>query len=175
MNWEKIETIEGEVHQRFLREAYCYARQNSHDPTTRTGAVVVSPDLTGILACGANHFPNGMKPTAEQINDKAWKAGHIIHAEVASIQSTADAGRRTQGTIMYSPWSPCTPCAEAIVGAGIKRLVVHKDIMIKTPERWRASIDTAFELLEKSGVERVMYDGKIGGVSNLFNGSEWYP
>jgi len=76
---------------------------------------------------------------------------------------------------MYMPWVPCTPCASAIIDAGIKKLIGHKEMIMKTPERWWASTNNAINLLAKCGVKTFMYDGKIGGVKSLFNGSEWEP
>ena len=77
--------------------------------------------------------------------------------------------------IMYMPWVPCTPCALAIIGGGIKTLVGHKELIMKTPERWWESTGQAIGLLKTCGVEFYMYEGKIGGVTHRFNGEEWEP
>lgn len=161
----------------FLMLAYDYAAKHSDDPYTKIGAVIVEPDLHQVVAYGTNHFPDGLGPTSEQIADRDWKLKHTIHAEPAAIIDAAmsGSGLSTIGATMYIPWVPCTPCALAIADAGIERLVGHKSLIMKTPERWRKSCDDAISLLKKCGVECLMYDGKIGGIEHLFNGEVWEP
>lgn len=165
----------GEDHYFLLREAYLFAQRDSDDTVTKTGAVIVGPDFSKILAWGANHFPSGLNPTSEKIADKDWKYKHIIHAETAAIFDAARRGSATQGAIMYMPWIPCTPCATAIVDAGIKKLVGHKELIMKTPERWQNSTNYALSVLERGGVESLMCEGEIRGVEHLFNGEVWKP
>ena len=70
---------------------------------------------------------------------------------------------------MYAPWSACADCARAIIGAGIERLVRHKDMMLLTPERWMDTILVAETMLEEAGVEVYDYAGHLG-VQILFDG-----
>ncbi len=176
-----IELIEGFRHRCFLSEAYIHAWEGSEDPITKTGAIIVEGTLDKLsrkISYGANHFPNGLNPTDEQINDRDWKYKHIIHAETSAIFSAAKEGKSLEGTIMYMPWIPCTPCAIAIVDSGIKTLIGHKEMIMKTPERWHESTDYALDLLEKGGVKRFMWEGKIyedNLVKSLFDGKVWYP
>ena len=171
-----IELIKGEVHKSFLRKAYDYAWKNSIDPSTKTGALIVDTNLNEIISYGVNHFTPNVNPTEEQIKDKQWKKENIIHAEPSAIFAAAANGSKpTRGAVMYMPWVPCTPCANAIIDAGIKRLIGHREMIIKTPERWWASLDYALNLLEKSGVKTFMYSGKIGGVKSLVDDLEWSP
>lgn len=176
MSWNPdIEIIEGDIHRDFLREAYILGHTRSEDPITQTGAVIVDPALETAIARGWNHFPAGLEPTLEQMSDSKWKYEHIIHAEPHSVYEAARAGRVTQGAIMYMPWVPCTPCALAIIGGGIKTLIGHKELIMKTPERWWESTDQAIGLLTKCGVKHYMYEGKIGGVEHMFNREIWTP
>lgn len=176
MTWNpNIKLISGEDHKFLLGDAYRYASKYSEDTVTKTGAVIVTPDLENLIAYGANHFPEGLRPTPEQVLDRDWKYKHIVHAELAAIFSAARSGSSTEGAVMYMPWVPCTPCATAIVDAGIKKLVGHKELIMKTPTRWQESTNYALSLLEKCGVESLMYDGEIGGVEHLFNGELWKP
>jgi len=171
-----IELIDGEVHRDFLRETYYYAWKNSIDPSTKTGALIVNANLNEIISYGVNHFPPGINPTEEQIKDKQWKKENIIHAETSAIfAAAANGGKPTRGAVMYMPWVPCTPCANAIIDAGIKILIGHKEMIIKTPERWWNSLNYALNLFEKSGVKTFMYSGKIEGVKSLVDDLEWYP
>lgn len=177
MNWQpkNIEVVTEDLHRGFLREAYKYALGNSDDPATKTGAIIVSANLGEILAYGTNHFPDGLNPTKEERGDRKWKYDHIIHAEPAAIHAAARDGKATKGTVMYMPWVPCTPCAKAIIDAGIKMLIGHKETIIKTPERWWESTGYALDLLKKCGVRSCMYPGKIGEVEAMFDGEIWHP
>ncbi len=170
-----IELIEGDKHRDFLKEAYRFAWDNSPDSSTKTGAVIVNASLDDIIAYGVNQFPAGLNPTEAQIQERQWKYEHIIHAEYSAIFYAARKGVSTDGSVMYMPWVPCTPCAKAIISAGIKTLIGHKEMIMKTPERWWASTNYALELLEKCGVRKFMYAGEIGGVKGLFDSSEWNP
>ena len=157
--WDpKISLIEGEFHQRFLREAYLHAWNYSEDEVTKTGAVIVNPTLNEILAYGVNHYPEGLNPTPEQRQDKNWKYGHIIHAEPSAIFAVARNGKSTKDAVMYMPWVPCVPCANAIIDSGIKKLIGHKEMIMMTPERWWESTGEAIGQLKKCGVEMCMYD-----------------
>lgn len=171
-----ITLIEGDVHKNFLREAYRFAWENSDDPVTKTGAIIVDPSLEEVLAYGSNHIPKGVVFTEKKlVEDRKWKLDHMIHAEPAVIFAAARSGKSTYGTVMYMPWVPCTPCAKAIIDSGVRTLIGHKQMIMKTTERWWESTDYALDLLSQAGVEKYMVDGEIGGVSALFNGEEWFP
>ncbi|HLC59429.1 MAG TPA: deaminase [archaeon] len=170
----KIQPIDGDIHKEFLRNAYLHASTDSQDLVTKNAVIIVSKDYE-IIAYGANHFPSGVNPTEEQIKDREWKYKHIIHSEQAAIFSAAKQGKSTYDTVMYEPWVPCTPCAKAVIDAGVKKMIGHKELIMQTPERWWTDTDYALGLLEKAGVEMCMYSGKIGGVENLFNGLIWQP
>ena len=77
-------------------------------PNPRVGAVLVSSE--GKVLGRGTHTYDGIK-----------------HAEVLAIEA---AGHRTQGTTLYLNLEPCShvgrtgPCADAIIAAGIKRVVV---------------------------------------------------
>ena len=49
-----------------------------------------------------------------------------VHAELNAILFAARAGVATLGCTMYSTTSPCIRCAEAIIQAGISRLVYRE-------------------------------------------------
>ena len=181
MGWNpNIETVDGEVHRHFLSLTYTYARQNSADPDTHVGATIVekNPEFPldqRVLLQGANRFPLGLYPTPEQLGDRVWIEENIIHAERDAIYLAARYKVGTDGKIMYMPWVPCTQCALAIIDSGIERLVMHKSLVMKTPEKWRKSTSNALELLKLCGVETLAYDGAIGGILHRFYGREWEP
>jgi hypothetical protein len=58
-------------------------------------------------------------------------------------------------------------------------MVGHVSIMEKTPDRWRASIEEADEMLDEAGVVRDYIEGDLfegdPAYSVLFNGELWIP
>jgi len=57
---------------------------------------------------------------------------HPVHAEIRAIAEAARIGLSLQNSAIYmSGWFPCAACAEAIVHAGIKKLVTPNKIYIE--------------------------------------------
>jgi deoxycytidylate deaminase len=46
---------------------------------------------------------------------------------------------------MVMPWLPCIPCANAIITSGIKKLIVHKQMIIRTKEEWKEELINAMK------------------------------
>lgn len=156
-----------------LRWAYKEA-QKSLDPSTQNGGLLVDQDGR-VLAADHNHFPHGVKGTAERW-DRSVKLRWIEHAERNTCYAAGRSGLKTKGLIMVCPWAACMDCARAIIQCGIKALVVHKQAMDRTPERWKADVDEALGMLREAGVEIVYYDGEIGGVGEVrHSGQVWNP
>ena len=92
----------------YLRRALDLARPTQPHPNPRVGAVIVSPE--GVVLGEGWHLGPGTD-----------------HAEVMAL---AAAGERARGAAMYVTLEPCAhhgrtpPCAEAVIGAGILRVVV---------------------------------------------------
>ncbi len=129
-----------------MRGAYIFAEAHSHDTSTRNGALLVSQE-GGTLCGGANRFPPGLD-SDKLVTDREVKYSYIEHAERAVIYAAARAGIRTLGLIMICPWACCPDCARAIVLAGLSEVVVHKQALDQTPERWRASVERGAEIQE---------------------------
>jgi dCMP deaminase len=165
---------------RWLRTAYENARDFSDDPSTHNGAVLVPDGNISNLPCfGANHFPQGVEVTPERLADRDTKLLFMEHAERDAIFTAAIRGISTLNATLYVPWFSCAPCARAIVSAGIARVVGHKQMMDKTPERWVASIKAGDVILDEACVQRIYYDGPIFNATEnfqvLFNGEFWTP
>jgi dCMP deaminase len=174
MDWNpQIVLIEGEKHREYLRQAYEYAGEQSHDPVTKTGAVLVWNDQ--MLIRGANQVPEGLDFDQVQLQNREWKYEHMLHAEVVAVCGAARQGIAVAGATMYMFWVPCTPCAKMMIAAGIKKLIGHKQLIVKTPERWWQNTEYALHWLREAGVEVAMYDGEIGGVQGMFDGEVWAP
>lgn len=169
-----IETREPH-HAKLLRAAYDYAWAHSEDTSTKTGAIIYDPELRKIVALGANHYPEGLNPTPEELADRNFKLKKIIHAEPSCVHYAAKYGQQTLDNTMYMPWIPCEPCAAVMVDSGIGMFVGHKAMIDKTPNDWGDSTYDGLVLLKKRGIPAYMYVGEIGGVDALFRGEKWRP
>ena len=152
-----------------LRIAYSLARK-SPDPSNQNGAVLVG--YNAILLSDCNRFPYGYKGN---VQDRQEKYFYIQHAERAVILKAASKGLATQGLTLVCPWFACNDCAKAIIFAGIKRVVGHKQRMALTPPRWKDNVDKALQYLEDCGVELELYDGELGSEPIIVNGELWQP
>ncbi len=156
-----------------LKIAYNFSTK-SKDPSTQTGAIIISPNNV-LIGVGYNHLPERFNDDPKVWNDRNLKLEHVIHAEVATINNALSKGYSTEGTTMYMPWVPCTPCAEAIVNAGIVEYVNHQAMVDKTPENWRESTQNALKVLEEAGVKYRTIEGSLDGPLVRFRGKEWRP
>lgn len=117
-----------------MREALCLARRGY-------GATSPNPMVGALLVKGG------------QIIGRGWhhRAGDP-HAEIEAIQDAQQRGRSAKGSTLYVTLEPCCthgrtpPCTEAILGAGITRVVAGA-----TDPNPR-HCGRAFDLLERAGV-----------------------
>jgi deoxycytidylate deaminase len=73
---------------------------------------------------------------------------------------------------MVMPWLPYIPCADAIITSDIKKLIVHKQMIIRTKEKWKEELINAVQMMKEAGVKILAYDGEIG-VKAFMHGKEW--
>lgn len=154
----------------FLWLAY-YEAKKSPDPSTQLGAVLV--DRNGqIISRSWNQFPRGCKLTNERLV-RPLKYQFIVHAEHSTILKAARVGYATGGCTLYCPWFACMDCAKAIVTSGIAKVVGHKQMFDRVPNRWNESIEVGNMILDEAGVIREYYDGLIQGIDVLIDGVRW--
>lgn len=112
----------------WLRDAEEFARSRSKDPSTKVGAVVVSPDNVDSFK-GYNGFPMGFPDFSEWWSNRGELATEfskydlVIHAEMNAILK---ADRRLTGWTLYTTHAPCEHCAKHIIAAGIGRVVCYQ-------------------------------------------------
>jgi deoxycytidylate deaminase len=157
----------------YLREAYRFAAQ-SKDPSNQNGAVLVSDNK--IIAFGNNNFPVGVEFTKKRSETRPDKYRYFEHAERAAVYQAAREGRPVGGTTMVVPWAACCDCARAIIISGVSIVVMHRERMSMTPERWQGSVNEALEMMKEAGVQLVYHDGPVEGAPDVFvNGESWNP
>jgi dCMP deaminase len=148
------------------------AATKSPDLSTQNGAIIVAQNDVVLQAC--NDFPRRVTVKGERL-ERPLKYSYTEHAERNVIYEAARLGVSTQGCVMYATWVACTDCARGIIQAGITKVVTHKATMDMTPEHWRESINTAFEMLKEAGVDIVAIDATLNAPKVRFNGKWWTP
>lgn len=117
----------------------------SKDPSTKTGAVIVSPDGF-VVSVGYNGFPRGVEDSDVRLNDRELKYKLTVHCERNAIIS---AHRDLTGCTLYTwPFMSCAPCAGMVVQAGIRRCVAP----VNDAERWVADFKISKEMFAETGV-----------------------
>ena len=145
----------------------------SIDPSTQVGAVLVTDEDSPTILSGNNHPTHGI--SIHEADSFGGKGSFMEHAESTVLLKAARLGLRTDGAVMYAPWSACTECARAIVTAGVSVLYRHKEAMDRTPERWIKSTEVGTIIMQRAGVEVHEEEGRVGGVPVLFCGEVWHP
>jgi dCMP deaminase len=163
------------TYQELLREAYKWAEKVSDDRSTKNGSLLIRGSQMVPLLFGSNRFPTRSLAKNEANHERPRKYAFTEHAERDVIYLAAKCGLSTSGLVMVCPWACCAECARAIVMAGIVSVIAHKQAHDKSPERWRQAIVDGQVILAAGGVCIEFWDGKVGGVENLFNGEIWCP
>lgn len=165
--------IERTNYKNLLKHAYTLA-QTSIDGSTQNAAIIVDNNNV-IISTGINRLPTGTTYHRERLV-RPIKYKYMEHAERNAIYSAAKKGKVLANKIMVCPWAACTDCARAIIESGIRKLVVHKQAMDKTPDRWFEDLNISKQLFKEANVEVVYIDDKISeNIAVRFGGEIWVP
>ena len=81
-----------------------------------------------VVAFGYNGPPKGLPHCGEELGcDINLPCRSAIHAEVNAIYFCAKEGIPTKNATLWTSYSPCKKCAEAIIQAGITKVVYLED------------------------------------------------
>lgn len=117
----------------------------SKDPSTKTGAVIISPDGF-VVAVGYNGFPRGVEDSIERLDDRETKYKMMVHCERNAIISSR---QNISGCTLYTwPFMSCAPCAGMVVQAGIKRCVAP----VNDAERWVVDFGLTKQIFAETGI-----------------------
>lgn len=155
-----------------MRAAYNVAVL-SQDPSTQTGAVLISPDGF-LIGQGYNHFPAGVS-AVHWDGPKEGKYARVVHAEVAAILAAAREGASTHESTMVAPWAACSNCAKHIADAGVVRLVRHPflDNGVTEDSPWYEDCLIGDEIMKEAGVEIIEIPPVETEVRLRRNGELW--
>lgn len=120
----------------------------SKDPSTKCGCVIVNPTGRKRVSEGYNGLPILIKDTEERLNDKDFKLGATIHAEMNAI---LNARCDLEGHHLYTVTPPCNRCAAHIVQTGIS----HCAWVTPTPDywaRWEHRVLFGRRLMQEAGM-----------------------
>lgn len=111
------------------------------------GSVLVKDNR--IIATGYNGSPAGL-PHCNDVGHML-EEGHCvrtIHGEHNSLlQAARQGGTSTQGSTMYTKYSPCIHCTKYVIASGVKRVVIGK--VYRNPQ--------ALDMLKEAGVSVEVY------------------
>lgn len=133
------------------------ASERSKDPSTRVGAVVVSPDNRQSTV-GYNGFPSRVKDLKDWWNNRGeddvlfTKYDLVLHAESNAMDNAQD---DLEGWTLYCTHHPCLDCAKRIVGKRIARVVIPKESDDTTMD---LKHDKVAALFQHAGVEFTQVD-----------------
>jgi dCMP deaminase len=134
-------------------------------------------DSTEHFASGFNRFPSGVTASRRRWR-RPTKYRYVIHAEVDVILwglAELPPDRLQKNVVLYAPWAACNECAKIIIQAGIPHVVAHRQAHLRTQPHWRKSVKQGIAMMREAGVRYEQWDGKVGGVKNLFDGVWWEP
>jgi dCMP deaminase len=125
---------------------------HSIDPSTKTGACIVRPDVLTPLIWACNGFPQG-------VNDQEpcrWKApvkyGYVEHAERNALYAMARYGFKSEGCAMFVTDPPCDDCARGIIQSGITEIYIPENHQFRGESSWTPRIVRGLEMLREAGV-----------------------
>lgn len=152
-----------------------YIASKSKDSSTKCAALIAYPDH-GICSTGFNGFARGVydapstglesivqqqvqgvsdEEIEARLTNRETKLKLTVHAEPNAIINAAKHGHCTAGCTIYVNRPPCSPCAAAIIQAGIVRVVFrHNEDYAK---RWGADTALTLQQFKERGIEVVEY------------------
>lgn len=142
---------------RYFLEITEVVRHKSKDPSSKIGAILVG-EHNQIISTGFNGFPRGIDETISERWERPIKYDYVVHAEVNAILNAARTGVSTFNSTLYlvgfgPPTVPCKVCCNAIIQAGIKRIVgkAYKPMQ----DGWEKSCEFSFNRLKEANIEFV--------------------
>lgn len=131
-----------------------FISQWSKDPSTKTGAVIVSK-MGSVVSVGYNGFACGVLDSPERLNNREEKYKMIVHCERNAI---IFAQRDLADCTLYTwPFMSCGPCAGMVIQSGIKRCVAP----VNNNPRWAADFDLTKTMFKEAGVQLDLVDYSI--------------
>jgi len=139
----------------FMNLVYLLAMR-SKDASTRYGAVIVNNN-NRIISTGYNGFAQGINDNVPERQERPEKYFWFIHAELNAI---INAKTDTEGFKMYVNGMPCTGCANAIINAGLKKVIIDS-VWDKPTDKWDAEFERVHQLFFEAKIEIIYWKGEL--------------
>lgn len=124
----------------------------SKDPSKQIGAVAIG-SKGQVLAQGYNGFPRGIDDNESRLNTKETKYKYVVHAEMNLIYNATFNGISLNGSTVYVYGLPvCSECAKGLIQVGVKQIVMSKDSLENSDEKWLESFELTIALLNEAGI-----------------------
>lgn len=161
----------------FMAMVYVAAAR-SHDPRTKIGAVIATPDNM-IVSMGYNGIPRGLEYNEDVMNSPE-KYKIMCHGEENSILNSSRSGVSLVGCKIYVNLLPCNNCARMIIQSGITEVIVHKqsqDFYIESSDKEGSYWDEAFKstssMFSEMGMKLRFLDYQLVTQTGFFNGQKF--
>lgn len=122
----------------------------SKDPSTKVGAVLVSP-MNGVISTGFNGFPHCVEDSADRLSDRSAKLRFTVHAELNALLWALRHNCRVDGATIFVTHPPCAHCAAALAQAGVKRVVADWPAAAFI-DRWMADMLAGSDMFAETGI-----------------------
>lgn len=152
------------LYHRTMKLAQDLANENSRDPSTKVGAVILRPDKT-CASLGYNGFPRGVKDTPERYKDRDLKYKLVVHAELNAILTAREP---LANYTLVSTVLPCNECAKAIIQSGLACVVCPEPTPAQTLHFERLNWKETEMMFQEAMV--TIYFIKIEPTLNVFDG-----
>jgi dCMP deaminase len=147
----------------WMRHVYLISSK-SKDRSTQIGAVLVRDGV--LISEGYNGICRGVNDGIEERNVRPEKYFWFEHGERNAIYNAARNGIKTLGSTMFTQYPPCTDCGRAVIQAGIKEIVCHRQFCelwdkIKS-EKWVGQDNKTFEMFIEAKIQIRYFDKPLG-------------
>jgi len=158
-----------------------FVGMKSKDGLTKVGAVIVTGEHQ-IVSVGYNGFPRGVNDDEPTRRERPLKYLYSVHSERNALYNAHYVGASVKGCTLYTPWLPCTVCAQSIIQEGLSRVVHyysrengmgHQPIVnTDGREDWGKMAIESDKMFYESGVVCERYKGPLytGSIVQVCNG-----
>lgn len=147
----------------FMRHVYL-AGSKSKDKSTQIGAILVRDGI--VISEGYNGICRNVDDSIVERSDRPEKYHWYEHGERNAVYNCAKIGTSSNKTIMYTNDTPCTDCGRAVIQAGIKEVVLHKqwgDVWRKLKgDKWKGQDERSLTMFNEAGVKVRWFDSVLG-------------
>lgn len=152
------------THRELLVTVYEEALRSPHE-ATQVGAMLYVPSpMSEGTPLGSTLAHNGIDPRLVDIPER-WigqaKADYVEHAERACIYAAAKSGVATTNLGLVGTWVACPECARAIIGAGIKEVLIDRASLKFVAPKWQRAVNQGVAMIKEAGIKLIIHEEDI--------------